>query len=264
MVSSQAVGCDCASFFPETEPILCRASRRLRPGRFLPRVLDLFRIVAPHGRRWRMTRPGAIVLVALLSGTVARAGEPVAIVEEVSGGAAVEPFSYLQEGAVIELGTEGRVVIGSLASCIQETVRGGVVTIGKDRSTVDGGERSARRLRCGGAAAELSQDAAERGAVLVMRRPARSATPRTVLRYVSPFIAPRGSARSVRLTRLDRSEEDIIVALRDGVADLAVLDVALTPGGTYRVRADGSETVIAVANDARQGAGPILVRLLSF
>lgn len=201
------------------------------------------------------------ILLSLLC-TVCEAAEPVAIVEEASANAPVKTFSYLSLGQIIKLGVKAELLIGYLHSCVQERVRGGVVKIGLERSQVTNGHRSAKLLECG-VAAKLSRAESERGAVLVMRKPAVVAA-KIRLKSTTPFIAPRRPASSVRLTRLDRREPATELILRRGVADLAVLGVALRRGGTYRVKAGASSTIVKIEPDAQPGGGPIIVRLLSF
>ena len=194
--------------------------------------------------------------------TAGEATEPVAIVEEASADAPVRIFSYLSQGQIINLGPKAELLIGFLRSCVQERVRGGVVKIGADRSHVTNGQRSAKPLDCGGAA-KLSRAESERGAALVMRKPPVPA-PKIRLTSTTPLSAPRHPASSVRLTRLDRRETAMKLALRSGVADLAAMGVTLRRGGTYRVKAGAASTVVKIAPDAQAGGGSILVRLLSF
>ena len=201
-----------------------------------------------------------IALLGLAAPT--KAEEFAAIVEEASADAPVQVFSYLSQGRVIDLGAEAEVVLGYLHSCVQEHMRGGVVTIGTERSLIRGGQRSAMELDCG-ASADLSQAEAERGAVLVMRKPASGARP-IKLTSVSPLIAPKRPASSVRLTRLDRSEPVMTLELQGGVADLASLGNALDRGGSYRIETGADSVVARIDKNARSGDEPILLRLLSF
>ena len=209
-----------------------------------------------------MRRLAAIAAATLLLSSGGEAAEPVAIVEEASSDAPVRAFSYLSQGQVIRLGSKAKLLIGYLHSCVQEQVQGGVVTIGRERSRVVGGLRSARVLDCGGAA-QLSRSKAERGAVLVMRRPTPP-EPQLVLASVSPLIAPKRATPSVRLNRLDRSEPPATLMLRNGVVDLAASGRALARGGIYRVEAGAASMVFKVAIDAQAGSEPVLLRLLSF
>ena len=216
-----------------------------------------------------LTVPPMVALLFL--GTATKAGDFTAIVEEASPGAPVQVFSYLPVGHVVDLGAEAEIVLGYLHSCVQERLRGGVVTIGRVRSKIRGGQRSARRLDCG-ASADLPPNEAEQDAVLVIRRsgpdtgPMRLASDTGPMRLmsVSPLIAPKKPTSSVRLTRLDRSEPVMTLELRDGVADLAALGKTLSPGGSYRVDTGADSIVARVDRNARAGDEQILPRLLSF
>lgn len=205
-----------------------------------------------------------IAVVALLAASAASHGaEPVAIVEWAGTGAPVDVFTYLPQGQVIDLGGGAEMQIGYLHSCIQERVSGGVVTIGRERSDVVGGHRSETMLDCGGATAQLARSEVEDSAALVMRKPL-SIEPQLRLASASPFIAPLRRASTVRLVRLDRSEPTATLTCEDGAADLAELDVALHPGGIYRIEAGEASIVVEISENARPGNGPILPRLLSF
>ena len=207
-----------------------------------------------------LTVPPMVALLFL--GTATKAGDFTAIVEEASPGAPVQVFSYLPDGHVLDLGADAEIVLGYLHSCVQERLRGGVVTIGRERSEIRDGQRSATKLDCG-ASADLSRTEAERGAVLVMRKPASDTGPMRLM-SVSPLIAPKKPTSSVRLTRLDRSEPVMTLELHDGVADLAALGKTLSPGGSYRVDTGADSIVARVDRNARAGDEQILPRLLSF
>ena len=207
---------------------------------------------------------GAAVATALVAFSVAGlAEEPVAIVEAVSVDAPVTLFSYLLHGQVISLDADAEVQIGYLHSCVQERVQGGVITIGRERSRVDGGVRTETVLDCRGATAELTQSEIEHSAAIVVRVLV-SMTPQIRLASTSPFIAPRGEANSVSLSRLDRDESTTTLALRNGTADLAELGVTLDRGGIYRIEAGTASVIVEIAADAQSGNEPILLRLLSF
>ena len=217
-------------------------------------------------RRRRPSSSGVRALTAatlLLCLAAAGADEPVAIVESASADAPVAQFSYLSTGQVISLGANAEVQIGYLHSCVLERVRAGVVTIGRERSDVVGGERTERILDCRGATAELTPSEIERGAALVMREPV-SVTPQVRIVSTSPVIAPKGPATSVTLKRLDGSESATTLALRNGAADLAAQGVALRRGGIYRIEAGASSVIVEIAADAQSDGGAVLLRLLSF
>jgi len=187
----------------------------------------------------------------------------VAIVESASADAPVALFSYLSAGQVISLGANAEVQIAYLHSCVQERVRAGVITIGRERSDVVGGKRTERILDCGGASAVLTPAQVERGAALVVREPV-SITPQVRLTSTSPVIAPKEPATSVTLKRLDVSESTATLSLRNGAADLAAQGVTLHRGGIYRVEAGASSIIVEIAADARSDGGAVLLRLLSF
>ena len=202
-------------------------------------------------------------MTLLLCFAAAGADEPVAIVESASADAPVALFSYLSTGQVISLGANAEIRIGYLHSCVQERVRAGVVTIGRERSDVVGGERTERILDCRGATAELTPGEIERGAALVMREPV-SVTPQVRLASTSPVIAPKAPETSVILKRLDRSGPTTTLTLRNGAANLAALGITLHRGGIYRIEAGASSVIVEIAADARPDVGVILLRLLSF
>lgn len=203
------------------------------------------------------------IAALLVLGAPARAEEYSAIVEAASPGVPVQVFGYLSRGHVIDLGREMEIVLGYLHSCVQERLRGGVVTIGRERSEVRGGQRSSIELDCG-ASAELSQAEAELGAVGVVRASMVDEGRHTTLISVSPLIAPRRPASWVRVTRLDRSEPIMTLESHGGVVDLAALGKSLSRGGSYRVETESESIVAHVDRDARSGGAYILPRLLSF
>src|SRR5580692_4829199 len=76
----------------------------------------------------------------------ALAGEPVAIVEDVSGKmSGVEFMEYVESGKVIKLGPHDQMVLDYLKSCWRETITGGTVTVGNEQSQVQLG--SVKRVR---------------------------------------------------------------------------------------------------------------------
>jgi len=206
---------------------------------------------------------GPATLVALLvAGMPARAAEISAIVEEAGDDAPVQVFSYLQTGDVIDLGAETEIVLGYLNSCVQERLRGGVVTVGKERSQLQGGQRWTEEFDCGSVAV-LSQSEVESGAALVVRELSPDEDV-SILVSASPLIAPKHPTLSIRFTRLDHDEPTTTLETQNGVFDFAALDVALSPGGTYLFESETDSVVVRVDENARAGDGPILLRLLSF
>ena len=204
-----------------------------------------------------------VAAVLFLCPAAGETQEPVAIVEAVSIGAPVALFTYLLQGQLISLDADAEVQIGYLHSCVQEHVRGGVITIGRERSHVAGGQRTETILDCRDALADLTQSEIEHGAAIVIRESV-SIKPQMVIASTSPFIAAKKPAVSIHLKRLDRDESTRTLTLHNGAADLAALGITLHRGGIYRIEAGSASVIVEIAADARSGSEPILLRLLSF
>jgi hypothetical protein len=94
------------------------------------------------------------VLTACCAVTIASAAAAgpleVALVEELtSTPSSVAFMDYLQTGQVIRLGPRDTLVLTYLTSCIRETITGGTVTIGSDRSEVQSGQVVRMKGQCG-------------------------------------------------------------------------------------------------------------------
>jgi hypothetical protein len=75
----------------------------------------------------------------------------VAVVESISGNSSgVEFMDYLHLGQVIRLSPSETLVLSYKASCLRETITGGTVTVGLDRSQVRSGEVQRSVGRCEG------------------------------------------------------------------------------------------------------------------
>ncbi len=92
----------------------------------------------------------AIFLVIALTGaTVAVAAEPAAVVEGISAARSdVQELDFLEAGRTFELAPHEVVTLVYLSSCLQETITGGVVTIGLERSSVAGGLVERKNINC--------------------------------------------------------------------------------------------------------------------
>ena len=90
-----------------------------------------------------------VVAVATLSGSAGAGPLEVALVEKVSGDSnGVEFMDYVHTGQVISLGSGDTIVLGYLYSCVQETITGGVVTVGPNQSEVQAGAVRRTRVQC--------------------------------------------------------------------------------------------------------------------
>jgi hypothetical protein len=73
---------------------------------------------------------------------------PTALVEDVkSASAKVEFMDYVGSGQVIELAPGDILVLSYLKSCEHETITGGTVRVGLEKSEVQGGKVSRRKVR---------------------------------------------------------------------------------------------------------------------
>lgn len=218
---------------------------------------------------------GAILAAALALATPSVAGDPVALVEEVSGApAGVALLDYLPTGKVIDLTGGGRLVVDYLQSCMRETISGGTVTIGIEHSLITGGAVQRQKVECDGGQLHLSTDQAAKSGVVVFRKAKRPTDPSAgslsfdqTLYGASPLIDLRGGGRLV-VERLDqpgeRIELDLPAAqlLRGTFYDFAKAGRALSPGGIYRVESGGRSLVVKIDPFATVGAGPVAGRLL--
>lgn len=213
----------------------------------------------------------ALLLAGLLAG--AAHGAESALVEEVAAPSAGLRFmDYLSPGQVVTLRPGESIVLDYLHSCSRESIAGGTITIGTDRSTVTGGTVHRETVECDGGKMELTAAQAATSGVMVfrdLRAVAAAPAPRRVTLYgESPIIdLPAGGV--VTIDRTDRPGERHRIAIKplDGRAvpyDCAQHGLRLAPGGSYRATAGKQEILFRVAADARRGMSPLVGRLLRF
>ena len=134
------------------------------------------------------------------------AAGPVAIVEEIdSTGTRVQFMDFVDQNQVIHLGDKGALILGYLSSCLRETISGGTVTIGPEKSTVSGGKVTRERVECDGANMQLTLAQARQGGVMVFRDVRSSAMPRpayTIYGTAPVILVPPGATEIV-IERLD-------------------------------------------------------------
>jgi hypothetical protein len=90
----------------------------------------------------------SVAVTALLATTSGGVAAPAALVDKIIGLSAVRDMEYLDAGQTIRLGPGDTLVLTYLHSCIQETITGGVVTIGIDQSDVQTGKVTRTKLDC--------------------------------------------------------------------------------------------------------------------
>jgi hypothetical protein len=214
-----------------------------------------------------------LLVVLLLAAGTASAGEPAAIVEDVSSDTIGVGFlDYLEEGRTISLGTGDTLVLGFLRSCQRETISGGTVTVGAEASTVDGGTVQRERVECAGGQVRLSSAQAGKSGAVVFRAGAAGSkaqpAPSVTIQTTSPLfdLGPDGAAtsRTVEIERVDRPPETHVVTVTGRAVDLADSGVTLHPGGIYTARANNRSITFRVDDYAAPGGGPVISRLIRF
>src|SRR3974390_2786885 len=93
------------------------------------------------GRTAHQVRVGFAVAGAMVLGLSGAFAAPieVALVES-SNSRSIEDMDYVHAGQIIRLAPYETIVLSYLSSCVKETITGGTVIIGADRSEVRSGE----------------------------------------------------------------------------------------------------------------------------
>lgn len=202
---------------------------------------------------------------------------PTALVEDVnSTTAGVEFMDYVGTGQVIELKPRDVLVLSYLKSCAHETITGGTVAIGSERSEVTGGKIARARVPCDGGKMKLTSQQASASGASAFRL--QSADGEPTLYALPPMIqVPRalmGDTRTLVIQRLDRPGERIEVKIDQDLApgsfyDLAKTDMKpLARGGKYSASLGGRSIAFKVDAKAKvgkkSGKSPVISRLLRF
>src|ERR1700730_1481165 len=99
---------------------------------------------------------GAVIGILGLTASAA-AQVPVAVVEELQGKVdGVEFMDYVAPGKVIKLGPRAMVVLGYMKSCWRETITGGTVIVGAEKSMVHLGDIQRVQVDCDVSGIQLS------------------------------------------------------------------------------------------------------------
>jgi hypothetical protein len=198
---------------------------------------------------------------------------PSALVEDVkSASTDVEFMDYVGPGQVIQLQPQDVLVLSYLKSCEHETITGGTVRIGADKSEVDGGKVARAKVRCNGGKMRLSSAESNASAASAFRL--QSAAVQPVLYGLSPVIQlpkvlPQGQ-RTLVVERTDRGGERHEIALASDVAggsfvDLEKLQVTpLARGGVYSVSVGSRKMLVKIDAKAKTGKTPVVSRLVRF
>jgi hypothetical protein len=218
------------------------------------------------------------LLISLCCVGPALAGGPItALVEDVTGpSAGVEFMDYLEAGKVIHLDPEDSIVVSYLYSCTRETIHGGTITVGRERSDVELGKVERMSIPCDAGRMLLTSQIASQSAGSLIRgfaarereRPPPPASPQFTLYGLSPMLDLKGGGGTLEITRLDKTGEHYALTIGSPQSigttlyDLASTGTTLSPGGIYRATLGAQSVTFKIDPSAKPGKTPILGRLL--
>lgn len=216
----------------------------------------------------------AVALIWAMLTIEAPAQSLVAIVEDVRGGpSGVEFMDYVEVGKVIQLGSNGRLVLSYLKSCWRETITGGKVTVGSGWSEVTGGRVDRTQVACDGGKMQLSYEVASKSGASVFRDihrieqpPAVQSQPQFVLHGLSPVVEIKRGTTAV-IERVDRPGERYEVPgagkpVHGRFYDFADDKKQLAAAGIYKATIGSSQIMFQVDRNAKPGKTPLAGRLL--
>jgi hypothetical protein len=197
---------------------------------------------------------------------------PTALVEDVKSATAnIQFMDYVRSGQVIKLEPSDVLVLSYLKSCEHETITGGTVTVGVERSDVRDGKIVRAKVRCDGGKMQLSSEQASASAASAFRL--QNADIQLALYARTPVVQfPRDLAnadRTLRIDRTDRQGENHTFPIDDAIAaagyfDLSKANLSLTPGATYNATIGSHKLTFKIDANAESGPVPIVSRLLRF
>jgi hypothetical protein len=195
------------------------------------------------------------------------AATPVAVVEAVNGNSAdVEFMDYVNVGKVIHLNSQDEIVLSYMKSCLRETITGGTVTVGAERSEVESGKVERSVVPCEAGKMLLTAQTASQAAGMVFRS-GSGPKPQFMLYGLSPIVEMKGGG-SLLIERIDRPGERYIVTvderqlLHGAFYDFANVGKTLAAGGVYKVVLGAQQVVFKVDPQSKPGQTPIVGRLL--
>ena len=174
-------------------------------------------------------------------------------------------------GQVIKLGLGDVLVLSYLKSCEHETIAGGTVTVGAERSEVKEGQVVRNKVPCNGGKMQLSSQQVSQSAATAFRL--QSADGVSMLYSRAPMVQlPKVLAsenRTLLIERADRRGERHEFKIDDasavaGFFDLARAKVSLARGATYVANVGDHEVTFQIDAKAKSGPAPVVSRLLRF
>ena len=180
-------------------------------------------------------------------------------------------MDYVGSRQVIKLGPSDVLVLSYLKSCEHETITGGTVTVGAERSELQGGQIVRTKVPCDGGKMQLSAQQASQSAASAFRLQSSDTQPTLYAR--APVVQlPRVLASEDRVLLIQRTDrlgerhsfeiDDTIAAA--GFYDLAKINVSLTQGATYNASIGGHKVTFQIDANAASGPAPVVSRLLRF
>jgi hypothetical protein len=196
---------------------------------------------------------------------------PIALVEDVKSATAdVEFMDYVGAGQIIKLGPKDTLILSYLRSCEHETITGGTIRVGLEKSEVADGQVVRRKVPCDGGKITLSSAQASASAASAFRVQSADTGALTLFGRSPVVQLPKdvGPDRTLTIVRTDRRGERHAVRLGDAAAgslvDLARQSVSLTRGASYEASIGGQKVAFVVDRNAKAGAAPVVSRLLRF
>lgn len=217
-------------------------------------------------------RTSASVFLAVIVFVSAANAEPTAIVEDIeAAGSKLSFMDYVEAGDVVQLAADERLVLGYFASCMQESIVGGTITVGLQGSSIAGGVVQRVKVQCDDGTVELGEGQAKNSGVVAFRGGKSGSVanlrPSLTLYGRSPLVRSSVAGRLV-IERLDQSSSPLEITIRRGANDMAKRDIALVAGGVYRAMMnagpDHRELIFDVDAFAEAGDQPKLSRLIRF
>jgi hypothetical protein len=195
-----------------------------------------------------------------------------ALVEDVtSATAGIEFMDYVGIGQVIKLEPHDLLVLSYLKSCEHETIAGGTVVVGMERSDVQGGQVVRAKVPCDGGKMRLSSKLASKSAASAFRLQSAEIQPtlyaRTPMVQLPKVLASED--RTLFVERTDRVGERHEFKIDDTIAatgfyDLARINVSLTRGAIYDASIGGHKVTFQIDAKAKSGPAPVISRLVRF
>ncbi len=215
---------------------------------------------------------GVLAIATQASARAPAPAVPTAVVEDVKSATAdIEFMDYVGKSQVIKLEPHDVLVLSYLKSCEHETITGGTVTVGSERSEVQDGQVVRSKVACDGGRIRLSKEQASKSAASAFRLQSSDIEPTLFAR--APLVQlPKVLAsndRTLLIERTDRRGERHEIKIDDTVAaagfyDLAKINVSLTRGAIYDASIGSHKMTFQIDAKAKSGPAPVVSRLLRF